>query len=266
MIFPGMDPYLEDPQLWPGIHTSLIVYFRNQLQPLLRPRYFAAIEERVYVEGPDIQKIPDLWVKKNRAARKNGKVALLEGDQPITVQLQTMEIHERYLNIVDRQAGEKIVTVIELISPTNKRRGPGRDSYLAKQKEMWQSESHLVEMDLLRAGEHVLAIPEWVARDKGGGYNYLICVNKAHGLREEFHLYPRKLLECLPRIRIPLAGKDPDVLLDIQEALERTYEDGSYDLRIRYDKPCVPPLSGEDQAWANQLIRKAKAGRRKKAK
>ena len=52
MIFPGMDPYLESPLLWPGVHTSLIVYFRDQLQPLLRPRYLATIEERVYLERP----------------------------------------------------------------------------------------------------------------------------------------------------------------------------------------------------------------------
>ena len=49
--FPGMDPYLEHPALWPGVHNGLIAALAAQLQPLLTPRYVAAIEQRVYIEG-----------------------------------------------------------------------------------------------------------------------------------------------------------------------------------------------------------------------
>ena len=65
-LFPGMDPYLEDATLWTGIHASTIVYIRNYLQPLLQPRYIAAVEERVYLEGPDTQRIPDVWVTRKK--------------------------------------------------------------------------------------------------------------------------------------------------------------------------------------------------------
>ncbi len=222
-IFPGMDPYLEEPQIWAGVHAAFIVYVRNHLQPQLPPRYLAAIEERVFVEGPDL------------------------------------EIHESFVTILDRQSGQKVVTVIEVVSPTNKYAGPGRASYLAKQNEVRGSDVHLVEIDLLRTGPHVLAVPEWAARGQGP-YHYLVSVNRARGLREEFELYPRDLRQRLPRIRIPLAGDDPDVVLDLQAVLEQTYEDGSYRDRLRYDAPCRPPLSAEDQAWAAERIREAASG------
>jgi hypothetical protein len=68
-IFPGMDPYLENSGVWPGMHSRLIVYLADQLQPQLRPRYVAAIEERVFVEGPERQFVPDLAVRRNRPSR-----------------------------------------------------------------------------------------------------------------------------------------------------------------------------------------------------
>lgn len=264
MIFPGMDPYLEHPQLWTGVHTRMIVYLCDQLQPLIRPRYVAAIEERVYLEGSETQKVSDAWLRRTKPVRKNGKIALMEADEPLTVQVSKTEVHERYVFILDRQADEKVITVIELVSPSNKRAGPGRDSYVEKQREILHSHSHLIEIDLLRTGNHVVAVPESLARDRAGDYNYLACVNRAAGLRDKFDLYPRKLTERLPRIRVPLTGNDPDVPLDVQELLERVCQDGSYDLRIRYDRPCVPPLAKAEQTWANGLIRKGKASRSRK--
>jgi hypothetical protein len=70
MIFPGMDPYLENPHFWPGLHTSLIFCFCEQLQPQLKPRYVASIEERVFVEKRE-QRVPDVLIKK--ALRLNGR-------------------------------------------------------------------------------------------------------------------------------------------------------------------------------------------------
>ena len=53
VLFPGMDPYLEGPLVWPDVHASFIVYLREHLRPLLRPRYLIAVESRVFVEGSD---------------------------------------------------------------------------------------------------------------------------------------------------------------------------------------------------------------------
>jgi hypothetical protein len=46
---------LEDPQIWSGVLARFIVYLCDQLQPMLRPRYIASVDERVFVEGPDRQ-------------------------------------------------------------------------------------------------------------------------------------------------------------------------------------------------------------------
>lgn len=257
MIFPGMDPYLEDPQIWPGVHAALIVYIRDQLQPLLRPRYIAAIEERVFVEGPDRQIVPDVWITRRSADRPGASaaVAVAEVDQPVTVQVPSIEVHESYIEILDRKTGQSIVTVIEVVSPSNKYPGPGRDSYVAKQREVFGSRAHFVEIDLLRAGNHVLAVPEWVVRGSNV-YDYLICTNRAHGLRDVFDLHPRSLRDRLPRFNIPLAGDDPDVPLDLQAAINQVYEAGSYGDRINYKGGCRPPLSAGDQAWADEQVRR----------
>ncbi len=256
MIFPGMDPYLEHPRLWTGVHTSLIVYIRDVLQPVLRPRYVAAIEERIYLQGLNTERAPDVWIRRQKKKAK-GVVATLELDEPVVVRVPESEIHETYVTILDTYADEKLVAVIEVVSPTNKYAGPGRESYRAKQQEVLHSKAHLVAIDLLRTGPHVLAVAEWAARAEGP-YHYLACVNRAVGERNEFDLYPRMLSQRLPRIRVPLGAQDGDVRLDVQDVLKRTYEHGCYGDGIAYDKQCQPPLSDEDQAWAKRVITESK--------
>ncbi len=260
-IFPGMDPYLDDPHLWPGVHSSMVVYIRDHLQPLLRPRYIATIEERVFVETPPGEIIPDVPVKQGRPPDERGGTAVLveveiEADAPVVVRAPELEIHESYVAIVDKQTGQGVVTVIEVVSPTNKNAGPGRDSYLDKQREGRASQAHLVELDLLRAGRHVLAVPEGLARRRCA-YDYLVCVNRAGSTRNTFELYPSRLRDRLPRVRIPLASGDRDVPLDVQAVLARTYQAGLYRELLRYPEPCAPPLSPEDQAWAAERVRES---------
>jgi hypothetical protein len=256
MIFPGMDPYLEDPAIWPGVHTSLIVYIRDQLQPLLRPRYVAMIDERVYVHAPDNRDyIPDVYVKKPRPDALSS-AAVVDLDEPVVVQIPGLEVHEAFIEIRERKSNQKVVTAIEVISPSNKYAGAGRDAYLTKQHDVRRSQAHLVEIDLLRYGPHVLAIAESYVRGQGD-YDYLISINRAGGLRDRFEYYARTVKQPLPRIRIPLAGADPDVRLDLQAAMTQVHEAGAYRDEIRYDRPCVPPLRPEDQAWADELIRHA---------
>lgn len=265
--FPGMNPWLEHPQLWSGVHSSLIVYLRDQLNPTLRPRYIAAVEERVFVEGPDRRVIPDVWIRKTHRSRPSpedsaeGGVAVAVAveaeteDEPVIVVSPGLEVHETYIEILDLHANKRLVTVIELVSPTNKTAGPGRDSYRAKQLEVLKSDVHLVEIDLLRDGSHVLAVPEELARARcGDNYDYLTCVTRAIGLREQHELYASRLPQRLPRIRIPLAGNDPDVRLDIQKEIDRLIDLGGYDDRIDYTQPCEPPLSPENEAWMQQKL------------
>lgn len=255
MVFPGMDPYLENPQIFPGIHGPMVVYLRDQLVPLIRPRYVASASERVYVEGPETRPIvPDVWVRRTRP--EGGGVAVLDAavvDEPAVVEVPDMEIREPYIEILDREAGMRVVTVIELVSPSNKYAGTGRVAYVTKQQEVRYSTTHLVEIDLLRYGPHVLAVSEAQVRGRFA-YDYLISVNRATEPRSRFEVYPRTVRQPLPRIRVPLAGDDPDVKLDIRAALEQAYEAGSYGERIDYHAPCEPPLERDDQTWADELI------------
>ena len=63
--FPGMDPWLENVNLWPNVHNSLIAAIRDDLAPLLRPRYFVDLESRTTVlSGSDEDQLysPDVAI------------------------------------------------------------------------------------------------------------------------------------------------------------------------------------------------------------
>jgi hypothetical protein len=258
MIFPGMDPYLEESQLWRSVHSRLIVYIADQLQPQLSPRYVATVEERVFVEGPDRGVMPDVWVARARRGGEQpdaGGVAVLDVDEPVLVEAVAREVNESYIGILDLYPQQQLVTLIEAVSPTNKTAGPGRESYVQKQHETLASDVHLVEIDLLRSGEHVLAVPEHLVRTRWP-YDYLVAVNRAERNRTRFEVYPRLLRQRLPRIRIPLAAGDSDVRLDLQAALQQVYDMGAYRDRIDYSQPCHPTLPKGDQDWASDLLAK----------
>jgi hypothetical protein len=258
MIFPGMDPNLEDPWLWPGVHASLIVYIRDLLNPSLQPRYVALVEGRLYLEGSERRPRPDVVVQRTARPRSQwaAETSTMVVDRPVRVVAAPEEIVETYIAILDRKHGKKVVTVIEVLSPTNKVAGAGRDSYLQKQREVDEGYVHLVEIDLLRLGAHVLSVPEGLAKAQGP-YDYLVCVNRAEGTRNAFELYPLTIRDRLPRIAIPLADDDPDIALDIQAAFDKTYELGFYRGQLDYTRPCEPPLSADDQAWADAQSRAA---------
>ena len=252
--FPGMDPYLEHPILWESIHARLIVAIANQLQPRLDPRYVASIEERVFVEGPQ-RRIPDVWIQK--AADDDGNagtvaVALADADAAMVVEVEGLEVRESRVEILDAYNNMKLVAIIEVVSPTNKAAGPGRKSYVQKQREVLARDCHLVEIDLLRRGRHVVSVPAWLA-NSSSAFDYLICVNR-WPRRNRYELYPRRLCERLPRLALPLADPDPDVVFDVQAALEQVYIEGRYARRVRYGEPCDPPLDASDQQWANERL------------
>ena len=182
--FPGMDPYLEEPRLWPGVHTNLIVAFQELLNKQLRPRYVADVEERVYLapdDDPDEEqdRIPDIWVEQRNGGKTkpgkghaNGGVAIAE---PLVITtLRDDERHERRVEIRTTSTG-KLVTVIELLSPSNKVAGAeGRKSFLAKRREITSSKAHWVEIDLLRQG--------LLSRGRGSGWTNTNTVSTSRPL------------------------------------------------------------------------------------
>jgi hypothetical protein len=250
MPFPGMDPYLEHPALWPSVHARLMVWMAHQLSPLLRPRYVVSVEERVFIEPPEQQRVPDIWVQKVRDGSSPTVTAGVGVATPVVVEVEGLEVREHYIEILDLYRDQKAVTVIEVVSPANKAQGAGRTAYLAKQREVRNTECHLIEIDLLRRGHHVLSVPQREAQAVAP-YDYLICISRWPN-RQRFELVGCRLRKRLPRIGVPLADPDPDVPLDLQTALDQVYEDGSYMLRVLYDEPCEPRLGAADQQWANE--------------
>ncbi|MBI4618110.1 MAG: DUF4058 family protein [Planctomycetes bacterium] len=208
-----MDPWLEHPNRWRDVHSSVVTYLRDDLHAILPRPYYARIEDRVIVDTEDV------------------------------------EVEEHYIEIRDLESGHKVVSVIEVISPTNKRPGgEGMRAYRAKQEELLASDTNLVEIDLLRGGQHVAAVP----RDSLASlrpYHYLVVVRRAAepDLR---HVYPLRLDTRLPRVAIPLRDPDGDVVVDLQSLIDRAYERGAYAWTIDYQTPPEPPLEGPDAAWA----------------
>lgn len=79
--FPGMDPYLEHPALWPDVHNSLVAALRDELTPLLAPRYYIGLERRTYLlKSDDIVFIgrPDLAVAPHGSPEKLSSLPLAE--------------------------------------------------------------------------------------------------------------------------------------------------------------------------------------------
>ncbi len=251
--FPGMDPYLEHPALWESFHARLVVALANHLQPLLDPRYVASVEQRVFVEGPQ-QRIPDVLVRQLVNGPEHAVAVMEPRTAHVTVvQIDPLEVRETRIDIQDTYREMKVVTAIEVLSPSNKANGPGRKSYLEKQEETLANDVHLVEIDLLRRGQHTVAVPEWRTAQLPD-YTYLTCVSR-WPRRNRFELYPARLRECLPDVSIPLSAPDDDAILSVQDAIQQVYFEGRYDRWLKYQAACEPPLSADDQAWALTLLK-----------
>ena len=253
--FPGMDPWLESARIWQGVHNAFIVYAAEALQSLIRPRFIAAVEARVYISTAGRSIVPDVILRRGRDESLAGAAqALLEPDEALVLELVEDEISEAYIEIIDLQAKQEVITVIEMLSPSNKVKGEGQELYLSKQQEVLQSSASLVEIDLLRGGPHVLAVPEAEAKSIGH-YDYLVAINRSWDRAKRSLIYGRTVRQRLPRIAIPLQSHDPPVTLDLQSLIDRVYEAGAYSERLDYSQPCIPRLRDADDAWAQERIR-----------
>ncbi len=252
--FPGMDPYLEDPNRWPDLHQRLITYSADALQPVIRPRYNARIGERLYVTRPPRSIYPDVaLIERTRTLCEPAVATAIEADAPIIIDLPPEEVREPFIEIIDLSQGGQVVTVIEVLSPANKTAGDDHELYRRKQKDVLSSQANLVEVDLLRAGVHTVFVPIG-ALDVIGLWHYLVAVSRA-ARRDQASVYPISLRGRLPRIAIPLAEPDPDAVLDLQAAFERSYENGAYADVIDYRRPPKTPLDPDDAAWAEGLLK-----------
>lgn len=255
--FPGMDPYLEDPALWPDVHHGLISETQAELNRCMGPGYYARVEERVYISDDDdpgrTVNVPDVRIgrspRPNGQAAKSASLSGLQIAEPLLLDFHLdEEIHEARLEVLDRK-NRRLVTVVEVISPTNKIAGSeGRKSFLKKRKEILGSLVNWVEIDLLRIGEPL--IPREVL-PLGDYFVHAACATS----RPRGKVWPIRLQERLPVVGIPLKESDPDVALDLQQVLDTVYNRAAYDRTIDYRRPPEVPLTRKHAAWANRLLK-----------
>ncbi|MEM9487100.1 MAG: DUF4058 family protein [Cyanobacteria bacterium P01_F01_bin.116] len=255
--FPGFNPYLEHPAIWPGIHHWLIIGLAGYLSPQLRPQYRVAVEVRMYEtigEQSLLVGIPDVTVnqpKRNQAPdsqeSRSGSIATIQTKpQRVTVPV-TETVKQGYLEVREVSTGQ-VITAIEILSPVNKRMGKGRQQYEEKRNRILNTQTHLVEIDLLREGKPMMVLGEVSDSD------YRILVSRGD-CRPQADLYGFDLQDPIPTFPLPLKKTDENVLVNLEELLQNVYEQGSFDLAIDYAQPPNPPLSSENSDWVDKLLK-----------
>jgi hypothetical protein len=255
--FPGMDPWLEDPKLWLDFHNRLITSIADAIVPKVAPKYFVGVEQRTYESRPGAAVYvgrPDVGITWTGMTETHAGAAemrpstgpgVLELDVEVPV---TDHVEEWYLEIREAIKG-KLVTVIEVLSPTNKLQQPGRKQYLRKRDKIFDSRTSLVEIDLLRAGKRMpIEIPSQV----NGDYRILVSRGKS---RPRAKLLVFGLRQPIPEVPIPLLPREAEPSLDLNSVLHDLYDRARYDLRLDYTALAPPPrLQEEDAAWAREII------------
>jgi hypothetical protein len=250
-----MDPYLEAPAGWQEFHSRFINTISDFLVPQLRPRYAVHIERYVYLtaldaEAPHLR--PDVSVAQTspEAPRTEGAVATLTEIATATlVPLPDIEEVRHYFLEIRELTTQRVVTVIEMLSPFNKRIGDGRTEYLKRRNAILNNDAHLIELDLLREGERVPMGKPLPPAD------YYAIVSRSYR-RPMAEVYAWTIRQKMPTIPVPLLWGEPDVPLDLQRVLTTVYDRAGYDYRLPYDRDPEPPLRAEDAARAREIIAK----------
>jgi hypothetical protein len=214
--FPGMDPYLEDPALWPQFHRRLVAALAESLRPTVAGRYGLVTQCRRYM------------------------TAEAEGGE---------EHQEDYLEIRQR-SNDQLVTLADVVSPANKTTAEGREAYLGQRRKAKDARANMVEIDLVLQGRPTLEY----SRDGLPDWDYAVTVTRSTQ-PERYEIYTATLQKRLPRFRLPLAADDRDTVLDLQAAFLRCYGEGGYFERIDYGRSPAVPLKEEDRHRLDALLR-----------
>ncbi|MEZ4623022.1 MAG: DUF4058 family protein [Caldilineaceae bacterium] len=252
--FPGMDPYIEARREWSDFHVDLATELRTVLNTMLATNYYAvtttyATYDIIQVAQQDRRSIsPDVsvWQITSSGPSPAG-VAVI--DPPTVRSRVPLEVEVRIANVEVHETGtDRLVTAIEILSPVNKRTGPQRDKYLRKRRELFNTDVHVIEVDLLRGGQRSpLEITPPLAA-------YYISLGRA-GNRPTVDVWAIQLWERLPRIPVPLLYPDPDVVIDLGAIVNAVYERGAYSRRLDYTQSPPPPeLSDKELQWVDELL------------
>ncbi len=252
--FPGMDPYLED--RWSSVHVLMMAALATGLKRSLPPGLQARPEEAVRIQSVGGDRLrdyrPDVALVEVPVTPSAGRSAVVPSvtARPIELAVRREPIVTRNVVIVDLRNADRVVTVIEVLSPRNKRAGPLNDDYRDKLGGYETAGANWVELDLLRSSRRHLAVT-WDDLPAAERRDYLAVVFRATTARVS--AYPIGLRERLPTIAVPLRPGEADVSLDLQAVIHRVYDEGPFD-DLDYARPADPPLSDADAQWAAGLL------------
>lgn len=223
--FPGMDPYLEHSKLWPAFQHHLLACLYQILLPGLVDRYRARIGSRTYVS-----------------------------EMPLFTSIVRDEYTEEFIEIRNR-SDQKLITLVEVVSPANKTTPAGRQVYLDKRQDALRQRAAVVEIDLVLQGKPTLSY----SRDGLPEFDYAVAVTRATA-PDRYEIYTATLQKRLPKFKLPLAPDDRDALLDLQAAFTRAYDLGGFGSQINYaaDPPSDVPLTAHQRNWLDTFLRQAK--------
>ena len=223
--FPGMDPYLEHPKLWPAFQHQMLACLYQILLPGLVDRYRARVGNRSYIS-----------------------------EMPLFTSIIREEYSEEFIEIRAR-TDNRLVTLLEVVSPANKTTQAGRQAYLEKRKEAALQRAGIVEIDLVLQGKPTLTY----SRDGLPEFDHAVSVTKATA-PDRYEIYTATIQKRLPKFKLPLAPDDKDALLDLQAAFGRAYDLGGFASQIDYKGPPPPdvPLTDANKAWIVDLLKQMK--------
>jgi hypothetical protein len=262
-----MDPYIEASGLWPDFHGHLIEHIHGRAADAAPDRYLVRTGERSYLvlvesEGKNSHPfVPDVSVttpSRRKKGTKAGGAAIAEpaGEaEPITMRAFIEDEHrERFVEIYEATPEQRLVTCVEVLSPSNKALGtPGWDLYHRKRQSLLLGGVNLVEIDLLRGGRRMPMLDPWPESP----YTLLVARAKKAQLCKA---WPAHFRRPLPPIPVPLAKPDSDITLDLQPMVDAIYHRSRYEQSIDYTRPLDPPLGPDETAWLAWRLR-ARPGR-----
>jgi hypothetical protein len=245
-----MNPYLEQDDVWHDFNEKFIPAIAEHLVPQVRPNYIVKIDDHVYVHefSPEPSRRllgrADVGIAESEVSVASQAATSVLG-VPVRVQVPALDVERvSFVEIRDRRSRE-LMTVIEVLSPANKRPGPDREQYVAKRQEILNSKVHLVEIDLLRGGPPM-------PLDDRPSCAYSILVSRAED-RPGAGFWPLQVRDPLPTVPVPLHAADRGARLGFQDVLYRVYDASGYEDYIYSGVP-EPPLGPEDRQWAEALV------------
>jgi hypothetical protein len=254
-----MDPFIEVCNLWRDFHLGLIREIQRALGAVLPPKYVARVGQRSYLALVEAEEKverhfePDVSVTEPRRERIRQELrapAPVAEEEMVTLRAFIEEdFTERFIDIFELEPERRLVTSIEVLSPSNKRRGSaGWRKYLRKRQALLLGKANLVELDLLRGGDRMPMLDPLPTSPY-----YLLAARAVTA--PACRVWPAFFNRPLPMLPIPLSGSDPDIRLALQPLVEAIYASNRYGAEIDYTRPLTPPLTAEESAWLRQRLR-----------